>query len=133
VYFVLLAAAIAILAGVVVIAMGRGGEMVRAYRDLPMGPPVIRSATDVAMLRLPIAPFGYHEQVADAALDAVAAVLAERDTEIAGLREELRWLRAERQESTSAVDQNSDRSVANAVESLEAQLPQTDAQPWPAP
>ena len=130
----LLAAAIAILVGVVVIAMGRGGEMVRAYRDLPMVPPVIRSATDVAMLRLPIAPFGYHEHVADAALDAVAATLAERDAEIAALREELRWLRAERQDDGGGeAARDSGRTVADAAEPLQAELPESDPQPWPAP
>src|SRR5262249_14194219 len=112
--------------------MGRGGEMARAHRDLPMVPPVIRSATDLAMLRLPIAPLGYHEQVADAALAAVAAVLADRDAEIAGLREELRWLRAERRAGAGAVALDSDRSGSGTAESLEAELPEPDAQPWPA-
>ena len=89
VYFVLLAAAMAILVGVVVVAMGRGGEIVRFHRDLPLVPLRIRTAADIATLSLPLGLFGYQEQAADAALDAAARLLAEQDAEIARLRAEL--------------------------------------------
>lgn len=87
-YFVLLAAAIAILAGVVVVAMGRGGEIARSHRDTPVRPPRIRTAADVAMLRLPVGFFGYQEEATDAALDAAARLIAEQQAEIARLRAE---------------------------------------------
>lgn len=88
-YFVLLAAAIAILVGVVMVAMGWGGEITAFRRDLPMVRSLIRGAADVSMLRLPVGLFGYQQQTADDALDAVAGLLAERDAEIARLREEV--------------------------------------------
>jgi hypothetical protein len=89
VYFVLLMAALAILVGVVVVAMGRGGELVRSHRDLPPVPPRIRTAADVGTLRLPLGLFGYQAEAADAALAAAARLLAEQDAEITRLRAEL--------------------------------------------
>jgi hypothetical protein len=93
VYFVLLAAAIAILAGVVVVAMGRGGEIAQSHRDAPVRPPRIRTAADLAMLRLPVGLFGYQEQATDAALDAATRLIAEQQAEIARLRAEAWRLR----------------------------------------
>ena len=101
-YFVLLAAALAILAGVVVVAMGRGGEIARSRRDLPIRPPRIRSARDVARLRLPIGLLGYQEQATDEALDAAARLIAEQEAEIARLREEVWRPRPERDQETLA-------------------------------
>lgn len=94
-YFVLLAAALAILAGVVVVAMGRGGEIAQSRRDVPVVPPRIRTAADVATLRLPMGVFGYSEHATDQAFDAAARLIAEQDTEIARLRGELRRMRTE--------------------------------------
>jgi hypothetical protein len=79
VYLVLLTAAIAILAGVVVVAMGRGGEI---------------DASDLALLQLPIGLFGYQEQATHEALDAAARLLAEQDAEIGRLRKEVERLSA---------------------------------------
>ncbi len=95
-YFVLLAAAIAILAGVVVVAMGRGGEIAQSHRDTPAGPPGIRTAADLAMLRLPVGLFGYQEEATDAALDAATRLIAEQQAEIARLRAEARRLGPQR-------------------------------------
>lgn len=89
VYLVLLTAAIAILAGVVVVAMGRGGEIARFDRDLPMTPPRVRDASDLALLQLPVGLFGYQEQATHEALDAAGRLLAEQDAEIGRLREEV--------------------------------------------
>jgi hypothetical protein len=94
VYLVLLTAAIAILAGVVVVAMGRGGEITRFDRDLPMTPPRVRDASDLALLQLPVGLFGYQEQATHEALDAAARLLAEQDAEIGRLREEVARLNA---------------------------------------
>ncbi len=93
-YFVLLAAAIAILVGVVVVAMGRGGEIARSHRDAPAAPPRIRSAADLAMLRLPVGLLGYQEQATDDALDAAVRLIGEQEAEIARLREEAWRLRS---------------------------------------
>ncbi len=95
-YFVLLAAAVAILVGVVVVAMGRGGEMAQARRDVPVLPPRIRTAADLATLRLPLGLLGYQEQATGEALDAAVRLIAEQEAEIARLREEVWRLRSPR-------------------------------------
>lgn len=94
VYFVLLMGAVAILAGVVVVAMGRGGEIARFDRDLPLTPPRITVASDLPLLRLPVGLFGYQERATRVALDAAARLLAEQDAEIARLRQTVTRLSA---------------------------------------
>jgi hypothetical protein len=96
VYFVLLAAAVAILACVVAVAMGWGGEMTASRRDLPAVPLRARTAAEVARLRLPASAFGYQREATDEALHAIAGLVAERDAEIADLRQELWRLRDQR-------------------------------------
>jgi hypothetical protein len=108
VYFVLLASALAILAGVVAVAKGRGGEIARSERDLPVLPPRIRSARDVARLRLPIGLLGYQEHATDDALDAAARLIAEQEAEIARLREEVWRLRPQRNQETVTGQVNAD-------------------------
>ena len=85
-YFVLLAAALAILGGVVAVAMGRGGEMAEFSPDRPATAIRVTSAADVVRLRLPLALLGYQQRAADEALHAAAVALAEREAEIARLR-----------------------------------------------
>jgi len=90
----LLAAAVAILTGVVAVAMGWGGEMVAARRDLPATPLRATTASDVAMLRLPAGLFGYQREATDSALEEISCLVASLDGEIARLREEV-WRLAE--------------------------------------
>ena len=87
-YLLLLLAAGAILGGVIVVAMGRGGEMVMFMRDWPaaLNP---RTPGEVATQRLPLGPVGYQVQATEEALVAAANLLAERDHEIAALRGEI--------------------------------------------
>lgn len=92
VYVVLLLAAIAILGGVVAVAMGRGGEITLVRRDLPDVRFRIRTPADVAMLRLPVGLLGYQEHATGDALRAVAMLLHERDMEISRLRAQVRDL-----------------------------------------
>ena len=87
----LLAAAI-ILAGVVSVAMGHGGEMAELATDYV--PPDLVTAADVVLLRPPSAFWGYNVQVTDEALNRVAQVITERDVEIAVLRQQLAELRS---------------------------------------
>lgn len=89
VYFVLLAAALAIMAGVVAVAMGWGGEMAEFTADRPTTPIWLATAADVAELRLPLRLLGYQQQATDEALRAVTVVLAAREAEIARLRAKL--------------------------------------------
>ena len=88
----LLLAAAVILAGVVSVAMGHGGEMAEFATDYL--PPDLVTAADVMLLRPPSALWGYNVQVTDEALNRVAQVITERDVEIAVLRQQLAELRS---------------------------------------
>ena len=91
----LLLAGAVILAGVVAVAMGHGGEMAEFPSDYV--PPTLGdllTATDVAMLRPPAGLWGYNTQVTDEALSRIAQIVTERDVEIAVLRQQLAELRS---------------------------------------
>ena len=88
----LLLAAAVIVAGVVSVAMGHGGEMAEFAMDYL--PPDLVNAADVALLRPPSALWGYNVQVTDEALNRIAQVITERDVEIAVLRQQLAELRS---------------------------------------
>ena len=88
----LLLAGVVILAGVVSVAMGHGGEMAEFAMDYL--PPDVMTAADVAMLRPPSAFWGYNVQVTDEALGRAAQAITEREVEIAVLRQQLADLRS---------------------------------------
>src|SRR5450755_1846294 len=88
----LLLAAAVILAGVVSVAVGHGGEMAEFAMDYL--PPDLVTAADVVLLRPPSALWGYNVQVTDEALNQIAQVITERDVEIAVLRQQLAELRS---------------------------------------
>ncbi len=85
---VIVLAALAILGGVVVVAMGRGGELAR---ERPADPALtdFRTWSDVASYRPPPALLGYHAGATEYALAEVARAIAERDAEIDLLRRRL--------------------------------------------
>ncbi len=85
---VILFAAALILGGVVVVAMGRGGELSRDRSELP-GRPDFRTWSDVANYRPPGALLGYNAAVTEHALALIARAIAERDAEIDWLRSRL--------------------------------------------
>ena len=92
----LLLAAIAIVGGTVLAALGRAGEMAAFSTDLaPIDLDEV-TATDVVLLRPPMSLWGYNAQATEAALRAIARSVTARDTEIATLRRELTRLRADR-------------------------------------
>jgi hypothetical protein len=91
---VLLIAAAVILGGVVVVAIGRGGELARFPADVTPFEAEIVTAADVVLLRPPSSLFGYNRQVADDVLSAIARTITERDVEIATLRRQLAELQA---------------------------------------
>ncbi|MCW2915592.1 MAG: hypothetical protein JWN52_3660 [Actinomycetia bacterium] len=98
------AAAVAVLASVVVLALGKGGELAEAHPDhpplpLPVGRPLM--GTDVALLRLPKGLWGYHVGVTDEALRRMAYALTERDARVAFLQQQL----AELQKALDTSDQ----------------------------
>lgn len=77
-----------ILGGVVVVAMGRGGELAREQRAEPTATN-FRTWSDVASYRPPAALLGYHAGATEYALAQVARAIAERDAEIDLLRRRL--------------------------------------------
>jgi hypothetical protein len=91
---IFLAAAV-ILCGVIVVAMGKGGEMSRERPELPARTD-FRSWSDVAEYRPPGALLGYHAGATERALALIARTIAERDAEIDWLRGRLAELQPER-------------------------------------
>lgn len=81
-------AAIVILAGVVVVAMGRGGELAR-YRPPEAAASDFRTWYDVAAYRPPTALLGYDAAATEQALTEIARAIADRDAEIDVLRRRL--------------------------------------------
>lgn len=80
-------AVIVVLAVVVYIAMGRGGELSAERNDyvpLDLGPV---SATDVVLLRPPTGLWGYNMQATDEAMEQVAESIRERDVRIVALEQ----------------------------------------------
>jgi hypothetical protein len=87
--WVLLAAAVVIVVGIIIVAIGRGGELARAPADIRPLDTHIVTAADVALLRPPAALWGYDMRATDEALNMVARTVTERDVEIATLRRQL--------------------------------------------
>jgi hypothetical protein len=84
---VLIITALAIVAAVVLVSAGRGGELSVERGDhaaLDMGPV---SATDVVLLRPPTALWGYNVQATDEALAQIADSIRERDVRIVALEQ----------------------------------------------
>jgi hypothetical protein len=81
-------AAIVILAGVVVVAMGRGGELERNRFPEPAASD-FRTWYDVAAYRPPTALLGYDAAATEQALAEIARTIADRDAEIDVLRRRL--------------------------------------------
>ncbi|MFD0900680.1 hypothetical protein [Actinomadura sediminis] len=100
-------AAVAVLGAVVVLAMGRGGELAATHPDHPQltlgadGWPITQA--DVAYLRLPRTLWGYQPDLTDEAVRRFARVLADRDAEIDALRRENAALRLRGGESVGAL------------------------------
>lgn len=95
-YVVLALAGVAILGAVVVVAMGRGGELSQTHPDVPpLSLPEDRpvAGTDVAQLRLPRGIWGYQVEPTDEALRRLAHALTERDARVAALEQQLAELR----------------------------------------
>ncbi len=91
---VMLVAAAAVLAGVIAVALGRGGELALFQADYAPVKLGEVSATDVVLFRPPLALWGYSVQATDEALNRIAEALTERDIEIAALRQKVANLEA---------------------------------------
>jgi hypothetical protein len=91
---VLLVAAVAVLAGIIAVAVGRGGELAFFRADYaPLKLDEV-AATDVVLFRPPMALWGYSVQATDEALNRIAEALTERDIEITALRQQVANLEA---------------------------------------
>jgi hypothetical protein len=86
--------AVVLLGAIVVVAMGRGGELSRETSDEPAAAD-FASWADVAGYRPPAALLGYHAGATEHALQLISRSIAERDAEIAWLRGRLRDLQPE--------------------------------------
>lgn len=94
---VLLLAAVAILGGVALVALGRAEPMTEFPGDVPPVDLGALRADDVAVLRLPMSLWGYNVSATEEALRVIARSLDVRDVEIAALRREVAELRGPRQ------------------------------------
>ncbi len=84
---VMVIAIIVVLAFVVYLARGRGGELSAERNDyvpLDLGPV---SATDVALLRPPTGLWGYNMEATDEAMERIAESIRERDVRIVALEQ----------------------------------------------
>ncbi|HEV2452599.1 MAG TPA: hypothetical protein VGS62_11820 [Streptosporangiaceae bacterium] len=90
---VMLVAAVAVLVGVIVVALGRGGEL--AYFQPDYAPLRLDevTATDVVLFRPNFSLWGYNVPATDEALNRIADALTERDIEISALRRQVESLR----------------------------------------
>ena len=80
-------AALVVVAVSVLVARGYGGELSAErgdYLELELGPV---SATDVVLLRPPMALWGYSMPVTDEAIERIAAAIRERDVRIVALEQ----------------------------------------------
>ncbi|MEU6728705.1 hypothetical protein ABZ917_33785 [Nonomuraea wenchangensis] len=96
---ILAIAAIAILACVVVVSLGRGGELTEFPPDVPplgLPEPGQLTAVDFMALQLPVNLVGYHTASVDEALRRAATALSERDTRIAVLEQRVSELLSSR-------------------------------------
>jgi len=84
---VIVIAVLVVLAAVVFLAMGRGGELSTERNDyvpLDLGPV---TATDVALLRPPTGLWGYNMQATEEAMEQIAESIRERDVRIVALEQ----------------------------------------------
>ncbi|MEW9529216.1 hypothetical protein [Microbispora sp. NPDC049125] len=96
---VLVIAGLAVLACVVMVSLGHGGEMAEFQPDVPpLGLPAAGqlTAADLIALQLPLSVVGYNTQKVDETLQRVSTALSERDTRIAVLEQRVAELLAGR-------------------------------------
>lgn len=129
---VLLLAALAILAGVVAVAIGRGGEIAMFRPDTQAQQAVLATAADVAAFRPPLAFFGYSAPATDEALQRITAVVAERDAEVAWLRDEVHRLGGEPEDWAGGPEHQPEAVSWPRGWTYAAQERRADPADWPA-
>jgi hypothetical protein len=111
---VIILVALVILGGVVVVAMGRGGELARDRSDAP-DEGDFESSADVASYRPPAALLGYHAGATERALQLIGRTIADRDAEISWLRSRLRELQPEGERRELAMQRPSGPDIATTA------------------
>ncbi|GIH65652.1 MULTISPECIES: hypothetical protein [Microbispora] len=107
---VLVIAGLAVIACVVMVSLGHGGEMAEFPPDAPpLDLPAAGQMTpaDLIALQLPIGLVGYSTQAVDETLHRVSVALGERDTRIAVLEQrvaELSYARPQAREETKQAE-----------------------------
>jgi len=125
-------AGVAVLAAIVVVAVGGGGELSAEHPDHPpLALPGRRAVggTDAALLRLPLGLWGYHKQITDEALERFAYELTERDTRIAVLEQEL----AEARQGRAVETRDRPRALPAGSSALPAGSSDVSAEPTDPP
>lgn len=105
---VLVIAGLGVIACVVMVSLGHGGEMAEFPPDVPpLELPVAGQMTpaDLIALRLPIGLVGYSTQAVDETLHRVSVALGERDTRIAVLEQRVAELSYARLQAREEVRQ----------------------------
>jgi hypothetical protein len=130
-------AALGVIAVIVFVARGRGGELSAErsdYLELDLGPV---SATDVALLRPPMTLWGYNMSATDEAMERIAASIKERDVRIVALEQLVTDLTREPAASPLSspyVAPRHRRQQADPVSPFESAQPQAPGRPYnPAP
>jgi len=129
---VLLLAALAILAGVVAVAIGRGGELAMFRPDTQAQSEALATAADVAAFRPPLAFFGYSAPATDEALQRITAVVAERDAEVAWLRDQVHRLGGKAQDWSAGPEPRPGAAGWPRGWTYAAQERRADPADWPA-
>jgi hypothetical protein len=129
---VLLLAALAILAGVVAVAIGRGGELAMFRPDTQAQSAALATASDVAAFRPPLAFFGYSAPATDDALQRITAVVAERDAEVAWLRDQVHRLGGDAEDWSADPEHRPEATSWPRGWTYAAQERRADPADWPA-
>jgi hypothetical protein len=130
-------AGMAVLAAVIVLAMGMGGELAETHPDHP--PLALPgndrlTGTDAALLRLPMGVWGYHANITNEALDQLAVAVTLRDTRIAVLEQQLAQLRlrlGDEREEPIRWNLTREQTSSSATAELSAATPELPA--WSPP
>jgi hypothetical protein len=130
---VLLVAAAVIGVGMIVVAVGRGGEMAEFSADVRPVDADIQTAADVALLRPPGALWGYDKRSTDEALNLVARTVTERDVEIATLRRQIAEMQSARENSSATQPGAATRPGQADPGSYSAPFVRRQASPAPPP
>ncbi|WP_327047828.1 hypothetical protein OG320_08115 [Microbispora sp. NBC_01189] len=124
---VLVIAGLAVIACVVMVSLGHGGEMAEFPSDAPpLGLPAAGqlTPTDLMTLRLPISLVGYGTHAVDETLNRVSVAIAERDTRIAVLEQRVSELAYGQPRTREAADETADQKADERADAATGDRPE---------